>query len=330
MHFLLILIATFLCFLFSCCCCVFCFYFLVGALFCCFHSVLVVFLTSEWPFPVLFCYVFITMLILYSILSFRSWSSATSTIFGNDSLVWFLLISQRKPHQIVCIATWTGVLNDEACFLFFLFLFLTSIILPDDCVLNKHTCFSFAVLQYFFSFTLFLLLLLFFFLPCLFLVLLILYLFCSAFEVSLIFTLLLYKVFHLFIYFFILLKKMWGTGGGGNLRSWCLGTTWECSEGDGVRNFEYIGPADTFDCARLSWPMCPVGKWLPGTAFPGWDQILEWSLDWPIRMTGVTSCTPRSSNCWWKSNLISPHWCPPQTDLSKKLVFEFCNEPCAN
>ena len=120
-HFLLILIATLLCFLFSCCCCVFCVYFLVGALFCCFHSVLVVFLTSEWPFPVLFCYVFITMIILYSILSFRSWSSAPSTIFGNDSLVWFLLISQRKTHQIVCIATWTG--NDEACFLFFLFLF---------------------------------------------------------------------------------------------------------------------------------------------------------------------------------------------------------------
>ena len=54
-HFLLILIATF---------CVFClvaavvffffFYFLVGALFCCFHGVLVVLLTSEWPFPVLF------------------------------------------------------------------------------------------------------------------------------------------------------------------------------------------------------------------------------------------------------------------------------------
>ena len=98
-----------------------------------------------------FCYVFITMIILYSILSFRSWSSATSTIFGNESLVWFLLISQRKTHQIVCIATWTGVLNDEACFLFFSFSFIFKhlIILPDDCVLNKHTYFSFAVLLFF-------------------------------------------------------------------------------------------------------------------------------------------------------------------------------------
>ena len=54
------------------------------------------------------------------------------------------------------------------------------------------------------------------------------------------------------VYFFILLKAaklMFG-----------LGTTWECSEGDGVRNFEYIGPADAFDFARLSWLMCSVGK----------------------------------------------------------------------
>ena len=102
----------------SCCFCVFCFYFLVGALFCRFHSVLVVFLTSEWP--VLFCSLFITIIILYSILSFVSWNSATASIFGNKSLVWFLMISQRTTHQIVCIATWTGALHDEACFLFFL------------------------------------------------------------------------------------------------------------------------------------------------------------------------------------------------------------------
>ena len=95
----------------------FCFYFLVGALFCCFHSVLVVFLTSEWPFPVLFCSLFITIIIIYSILSFVSWSSATATFFGAKSLVWFLLISQGKTHQIVCIATWPGVLHDQACFL---------------------------------------------------------------------------------------------------------------------------------------------------------------------------------------------------------------------
>ena len=65
---------NFLCFLFSCCCCVFCFYFVVGALFCCFHSVLVVFLTSdhEWPFPVLFSSLFINIIIMYSILSFVS------------------------------------------------------------------------------------------------------------------------------------------------------------------------------------------------------------------------------------------------------------------
>ena len=118
-HYLLILFATFCVFLFSCCCCVFCFYFVVGVLFCCFHSVLVVSLTSEWPFPVLFSSLFITIIIIYSILSFVSWSSATATIFGNKSLVWFLLISQRTTHQIACIATWTGVLNDEACFLFF-------------------------------------------------------------------------------------------------------------------------------------------------------------------------------------------------------------------
>ena len=119
MHFLLILIATFLCFLFSCCSCVFCFYFLVGALFCCFHSVLVVFLTSEWPFPVLFCYVFITMIILYSILSFRIWSSATSTSFGDDT-GWFdsFWILRENLIKSSAIATWTGVLNDEACFVF--------------------------------------------------------------------------------------------------------------------------------------------------------------------------------------------------------------------
>ena len=105
-------------FVFSvCCCCFFCFYFLVGTLFCCFHSVLVVFLTSEWPFPVLFCSLFITIIIIYSILSFVSWSSATATFFGAKSLVWFLLISQGKTHQIVCIATWPGVLHDQACFL---------------------------------------------------------------------------------------------------------------------------------------------------------------------------------------------------------------------
>ena len=70
---------------------------------------------------------------------------------------------------------------------------------------------------------------------------------------------------YLFLY---LIKQNFFFFGGGYLRSWCLGYPWECSEGDGVRNFEYIGPADAFDCARLSWPMCPVGKWLPGTAFP--------------------------------------------------------------
>ena len=31
---------------------------------------------------------------------------------------------------------------------------------------------------------------------------------------------------------------------------------------------------------------------------------------------GVSSCTPRS-NCWWKSDLVSPHRCSSQTDLSK-------------
>ena len=116
-HYLLIRIATFLCFLFVAAVFFFCFYFLVGALFCCFHSVLVVFLTSEWPFPVLFCSLFITIIIIYSILSFVSWSSATATFFGAKSLVWFLLISQGKTHQIVCIATWPGVLHDQACFL---------------------------------------------------------------------------------------------------------------------------------------------------------------------------------------------------------------------
>ena len=88
----------------------FCFYVLVGALFCCFHSVLVVLLTSKWPFPVtvILLSFFITIIIFYSILSFVSWSSDTATIFGTKSLVWFLLISQRKNHPIVCISTWTG------------------------------------------------------------------------------------------------------------------------------------------------------------------------------------------------------------------------------
>ena len=98
---------------------------------------------------------------------------------------------------------------------FFFFIFEHPIILPDDSVLNKHFCDGFAVLQYFYSFSLFLLLLLFFFLPCLFLVLL--YPFCSAFEVSLIFTLLLCKVFHLFIFFYLSLyfiKKLFFGGGG--------------------------------------------------------------------------------------------------------------------
>ena len=140
--------------------------------------------------------------------------------------------------------------------MFPLFFFLNLIILPDDCVLNKHTCFRFAVLQYFYSFALFLLLLLFFFLPCLFLVLL--YLFCSAFEVSLIFTLLLYKVFHLFIYFFILLKKF---GGGGAI---CEADVW-VQHGSARR---VMGSETLNTSARLtlltvpglSWPMCPVGK----------------------------------------------------------------------
>ena len=135
-HYLLILIATFLCFLFSSCCCVFCFYFLVGALFCCFHSVLVVFLTSERPFPVLFCSLFIT------------------TIFSNKSLVWFLLISQRKTHQIVCIATWTDVLNDEACFLFFLFLFFFNILISNLMILYLISIFA-LVLQFCNTFDLF-------------------------------------------------------------------------------------------------------------------------------------------------------------------------------
>ena len=48
--------------------------------------------------------------------------------------------------------------------------------------------------------------------------------------------------------------------GGGVSAKLMFGYPWKCSEGDGVRNFEYIGPADAFDCALLSWPMCPVGK----------------------------------------------------------------------
>ena len=173
---------------------------------------LVVLLTSEWPFPVLFCSLFITIIILYSILSFLNWSSATSTIFGDESLVWFLLISQRKTHQIVCIATWTGVLNDEACFLFFYFNILSSYLM----ILYLISIFA-LVLQFCstFIFLLVFTFVIFFFLPCLFLVFL--YPFCSAFEVSLIFTLLLCRVFRLFIYFFILLKKHFlggGVGGG--------------------------------------------------------------------------------------------------------------------
>ena len=30
------------------------------------------------------------------------------------------------------------------------------------------------------------------------------------------------------------------------------------------------GCAGAFDCAWLRWQVCPFGKWLPGTAFPGW------------------------------------------------------------
>ena len=139
-------------------------------------------LTSEWPFPVLFSSLFITIIIIYSILSFVSWSSATATIFGNKSLVWFLLISQRTTHQIACIATWTGVLNDEACFLFFscfffltsylsylMILYLISMLLWFCSTFDLSPCFYFCCCS--------------FFLPCLFLVLL--YPFCSAFEVSL-------------------------------------------------------------------------------------------------------------------------------------------------
>ena len=48
---------------------------------------IVVLLTSEWPFPVLCCSLFIIIIILYSILSFVSRTSATSTTFGNKSLV---------------------------------------------------------------------------------------------------------------------------------------------------------------------------------------------------------------------------------------------------
>ena len=179
-HYLLILIATF---------CVFClvaavvFFASISLLVHCFVAfVCACCVPDKWV--AVLCVVllsFINIIILYSILSFVSWSSATATIFGNESLVWFLLISQRKTHQIVCIATWTGVLNYEACLLFFSCLFF-NILLSYLMILYLISMFA-LVLQYFKSFSLFLLLLLFFFLPFLFLVLL--YPFCSAFEVSL-------------------------------------------------------------------------------------------------------------------------------------------------
>ena len=68
---------------------------------------------------------------------------------------WFL---REKSHQIVCIATWTGVLNDEACFLFFFFSFFFINIVSSYRTL-RWFC-SFALL---YSFSLFLLLSLFFF-----------------------------------------------------------------------------------------------------------------------------------------------------------------------
>ena len=40
--------------------------------------------------------------------------------------------------------------------------------------------------------------------------------------------------------------------------------------------------------------MCPVGKWLPGTAFPGWDQILEWSL---ATISNRSCCNVSKARC---------------------------------
>ena len=114
----------------------------------------------------------------YSILSFVSWSSATSTVFSCKSLFWFLLIAHKKNssnrlHRM-------GVpLNDEECFLYFLF-FLSPIIFHDDSVLQA--CFlwscSFAVLLFFLLVLLLLLLLL----PCLFLILF--HPFCLAIDIT--------------------------------------------------------------------------------------------------------------------------------------------------
>ena len=59
---------------------------------------------------------------------------------------------------------------------------------------------------------------------------------------------LVYIFFYLFLYFI----KIFFFLGGGVSAKLMFGTTWECLEGDGVRNFEYISPADAFDCARLS------------------------------------------------------------------------------
>ena len=41
---------------------------------------------------------------------------------------------------------------------------------------------------------------------------------------------------------------------------------------------------------------------------------------------GVSSCTPRS-NCWWNSDLVSPHRCSSQTDLSQNRCSATNHEP---
>ena len=81
--------------------CISCFISLLVHMFCCFYSVLVVLLTSEWIFPALFCWSLSQY--LYSILSFVSWSSATPAIFSYKSFVSFLLIAQRGTRQIVSV-----------------------------------------------------------------------------------------------------------------------------------------------------------------------------------------------------------------------------------
>ena len=183
-------------------------------LFWCFHSVLVVFLTSAWPFPVLFCSLLITIIILYSIhilflaeVQLHPLFSVMKVWFDSFWLLREKLIKKSSASQPGLLYKMTRHVSS----FFFFFFFLTS----------YHLTWWFLYLISIFALVLqfcstFILSPCFYFCYCSFSSMLIFSSFVSllfSFWGESYFYLLLCRVFHLFIYFFILLKKF-GAGWG--------------------------------------------------------------------------------------------------------------------